>query len=581
MSKTGRAPARLSAVPWPALIVLALFAATALVVPVMTPVSTTDDWGYTRSVEILRQTGDLTVFPVVAATAVYPIGWGALFSLMLGMSLGAMRISTIAMSLIGAGALYWLLRMLGARRNLAALGTASYLFNPLSFALSYTFMTDPHFTALMVLATACSIRGIADDERAGRFLLAGSAAASCAFLTRQQGVLIVIAIVVCLIVTGRIRVNRGGAILLLRVVAIPLVAMATYYFWLWRYNDVPDVQRGFLDEVRAAGVPGTWRLLHHLTFIEIMYVGFFCLPIVLVVIPFAARLRFRLRLWGWSLLAALLVAFAIEFARFAGADRHMPYVPQFIGPGGLGPADVRGSRARIIEQPWFDVASVVCAVSVVIVVIVVGRAALQTVRTKGAQAGLVATIMLFQVAGILPPSFHYLRRGYSLDRYLLPLLPLAVALLIWSLGDLRIVHWLGWTAIALFAVVSVALTRDYLVFLDTVWTAADQTVAAGAREDQVEAGSAWDGYHLYTDGLDQGITRARTRGGPWWTYFYGKATDSTYIISSKPQRGYVQQAVYTFETWLPRETRRVYVLRRKESAPPSHPFDPSKFRRRW
>jgi hypothetical protein len=359
------------------------------------------------------------------------------------------------------------------------------------------------------------------------------------------------------------------------------VALAAYYVWLWRYNDVPAVQRGFLDEARAGGVPGAWRLLHHLTFIEVMYVGFFCLPIVLAVAPFVSRLRIHLRKWKWGILAAALVAFAIEFARFAGADRHMPYVPQFMGPGGLGPADVRGSRARIIGQPWFDVATVVCAVSVAILIVVIGRAALQSVRTKGAQAGLVATVMLFQVAGILPPSFHYLRRGYSLDRYLLPLLPLAIALLVWSLNDVRIAHWLGWTAIALFALTSVALTRDYLVFLDTVWTAADQTVAAGAREDQVEAGSAWDGYHLYTYGLDQGVTRARTRGGPWWTYFYGKATDSTYIISSKPVRGYVQVSVYTFETWLPRETRRVYVLRRKESSPSSRPFDPWKFRRRW
>jgi len=72
---------------WPILFVLALFAATAFIVPTLAPVATTDDWGYSRSVEILYFEGRLTVFPVVAATAVFQIGWGALFALMFGMTL--------------------------------------------------------------------------------------------------------------------------------------------------------------------------------------------------------------------------------------------------------------------------------------------------------------------------------------------------------------------------------------------------------------------------------------------------------------------------------------------------------------
>ena len=58
---------------WPVLMVLALFASTAFVVPTLAPIATTDDWAYTRSVEILYHEGTLRVFPVVAATAVSQI----------------------------------------------------------------------------------------------------------------------------------------------------------------------------------------------------------------------------------------------------------------------------------------------------------------------------------------------------------------------------------------------------------------------------------------------------------------------------------------------------------------------------
>jgi 4-amino-4-deoxy-L-arabinose transferase-like glycosyltransferase len=547
--------------------VLALFAVCALIVPALTPVATTDDWGYTRSVEIFRETGELTVFPVVAATAVFQIVWGVLFSYLFGMSLGVMRLATLVMTGIGAAAGYWLFRQLGATPSRAGLGAATYLFNPLSFILSYTFMTDAHFTALMVLATALSMRGLRADDRAGWALVGGSVASSCAFLTRQQGILVPIAVLLFLIVIRRVPPNRAGITTVARVALIPMLTLAGYYYWLVNYNDVPDVQQGFFREARRAGLDGAWTLTSHLTFHETMYIGAFCLPLTLAAVPMLFRLPFNLRWWGLPLIGTGAVLFATGILLFEGDRRQMPYIPQFVGSGGLGPADVRGGRARIVEQPWFDVATIVCAISAAIMIVLIGRAASNRVRAHGVEAALTAVVLISQIGGVIPPSFHYLRRNYSLDRYLLPLLPLAIALLLWALRDVPIAQWLGWLTVGAFAVVNVAVTRDYLVFMDTVWETADRAVAAGARHDQVDAGAAWDGYHLYTYGLENDITRARTRGGPWWMTFYGLASDSTYMVSSKPQQGYVLVAVFQYETWLPSATREVYLLRKAEAPP--------------
>ncbi|MGN6030916.1 MAG: hypothetical protein ACTHQE_04555, partial [Thermomicrobiales bacterium] len=101
---------------WAVAIPIALFAIAALIVPTMTQIATTDDWGYTRSVEELYWNIDLVVYPVVAATAIEQVVWGGLFALVFGMDLGVMRLSTVVAVAIGAMALYAILRMLGVSR---------------------------------------------------------------------------------------------------------------------------------------------------------------------------------------------------------------------------------------------------------------------------------------------------------------------------------------------------------------------------------------------------------------------------------------------------------------------------------
>jgi 4-amino-4-deoxy-L-arabinose transferase-like glycosyltransferase len=548
-------------VNWQIVFVLFLFAGTTFVVPTLTPVATTDDWGYSRSVEILVREGRLTVFPVVAATAVFQIFWGSFFAELFGMTLGVMRVATLTMVLFGAIALYALLRELGVDRHRSALGVAIYLFNPLMFALSYTFMTDPYLTSLSVIATYCYVRGLRPSGVSGRIIVAGSVVAACAFLTRQQGALIPLAVISHLVVTGRLRPNRAGLALLLRVSAIPFVSIVLYYIWLKSFNDVPAVQTGFFDEARTAGLPGTWRLIRHLSLIEMMYLGFFVTPVAISLIPSLRRLFRDLRAVGGTLLCIWAATFSVGLTRYWIDGRRMPYVPQFVGAGGLGPSDVVGSRPRIFDGQFFDGATVVCAICAVVFALVLCRS-IRSVSSNRSTVGLVLAIALWQVAGILPPSYHYLSRGYSLDRYLLPLLPLGVSLLLWGARDLRLFKPIAWLIVAIFAVFSIAATRDYLVFMNTVWKTASEANAAGVANEHLDAGSAWDGYFLYTYGLDHGISRARTRGGPWWTYFYGKATDSNYVVAGKPRPGYAIVRVRPYSPWLQGEPDSIYLLRR-------------------
>jgi 4-amino-4-deoxy-L-arabinose transferase-like glycosyltransferase len=556
---------------WPLLVVLAVFLGTALVVPILTPVATTDDWGYSRSVEILLDEGRLTVLPAVAATAVFQIGWGAAFATIFGMSLGIMRVSTLVMVTLGGIALYCLLRELGVGRNRCALGTAAYLFNPLTFVLSYTYMTDPFLTSLIIGSTYFSVRGLRRASPGWRSLVAGSLLAGCAFLTRQQGILVPVAIGMVLLVTRRLRFDRATVKLLLAVAGVPAIMLIGYYLWLYFFNDVPTVQESFTQEMRRAGLDGTWRLGRNLLFIVAMYFGFFVFPLTAAaLIGWLPRLRQGGRrglpvLIPW-LAIPWLAGLVFGLVAYAYEGKRWPYIPQFVNAAGLGPSDVVGSRTRLFEGAVFGWLTLACAVSAMIVALAVSRGVGLPANEERAAAGIVTAIALWQFIGALPPSFHYLRRGYSLDRYLLPLLPLIICLVLWATRDLRLVTAVGWAIVAGLVAYNVAATRDYLAFLDAVWTAADEVVATGTPATSVDAGAAWDGYHLYTYGLDNNITRARTRNGPWWMTFYALASDSTYVVASAPRDGYEIMWTRTYDQWLVDGDAKLYVLRR-EGAP--------------
>src|ERR687898_2651111 len=189
---------------WVLLAVYVAFALAAVVVPTLAPVATTDDWAYARSAQILLDEARLTIFPVVAATAVFQIVWGAIFGFIFEPTLGVFRLSTVVITALGGLALYGLCRDLGVTRARGALGVATFLFNPLVFVLAFTFMTDAYFMALLVIASWFYAKALEPEKIDGRLLVAGSGVAALAFLTRQQGILIASAVLLFLLLSRRV-----------------------------------------------------------------------------------------------------------------------------------------------------------------------------------------------------------------------------------------------------------------------------------------------------------------------------------------------------------------------------------------
>lgn len=546
---------------WPIMGVFGVFLVSTLIIPTLANVPVGDDWVYSRSVEILVQHGQLQILDLSVVTLVFQVVWGSLFSLF-GTSFAATRVSTLTIVLLSGVAMYQLCRDLGISRHRSALGTALYLFNPLTFGLAFTFMTDPHFTALLVIAMWLYVRGLRPEQVGLRVILLASVVASCAFLVRQQGALIPIAVGLYLLVSRRWRPNREGIRLSVSVAGIPMLTLVAYYAWLLMVHGAPEQQSAFLDQIVEAGVYESRILIGRMTYIEVAYTGLFVLPITLAAVP-ALRSLHRPLSRGGRIFLGLWVAIAVAGGLvFARRDHFMPYIGQYVGSWGIGPTDLLGGRPLLVDQDVRYVLTVLSLLSTVLFALFLAVRLFARTAPDRSSASLVTMIGVWQVLGILLPSFHFRNLFISVDRYLLPLVPIVIVLLLWALRQVPLVQPVAWLGVALYAAFAITGTRDFLVFQQATWDMASEAVAMGMPLTQLDGGASWDGYYLYEYSVDQGIIRQQTPGGPWWTDLFGPATTSEYVVSTARLRGYRVVREATYSSWLTGESHQMLLLHR-------------------
>lgn len=147
------------------------------------------------------------------------------------------------------------------------------------------------------------------------------------------------------------------------------------------------------------------------------------------------------------------------------------------------------------------------------------------------------------------------------DRYLIVLLPIVVAL---ALGERQRgvgVPRLASVALAVFALVAVAGTRDALRFNQSVRDSWRALVDSGIRPSDIDAGYAWNGWMLYAhpENLAGGLT---VQDVPWIT----SNRRPTYILSKSPLAGYdIAREVTWYDDAAWPGPDRLLVLKRRAS----------------
>lgn len=527
--------------------VLVAFLASIFVVPTMASAVVWDEWIYVRSVESLVMDGQFRVPDFSGATLLFQTLWGSLFAKTLGMSFGALRLSTVVLVLISGLALYGLLRDLKIRPSLSALGTALFLFNPLSFVLSFTFMTDAPATALMVISTFFYVRAIRDTPTSGWLRALGGLFSLLAFLVRPQGILISVVAALHLLLIKRSKLTP-----VLQALGVPIVGVAAFVAWLVLVNGVPGQQTIFAQTLTKSAHKAP-LLAWHVVASGITYSGLFLFPLAAAGIVLLFRRPFPSP-WGWVLIGTCVLTSAWVLAWWLPRGESMPFGESWLTLSGPGPPETRIGRPAIFGNSfriWLTIGSSLAAI---LITFHLGRPKRSTDRSGPRKIALIALLMLSQMIAVILPSSYF--EGAH-DRYFLPILPLLIPLALWKMSDIGTAELIAWPLVGVMTLFAVAGTRDFLTFERETWRLAEQTTADGVSYQQLSVGPGWDCYHL--------AGTAQTRPSPgqqWWIILCESSTKSEYVISGDQTEGHEVIKKVAYSNWLSRRPTFLYLLKR-------------------
>jgi hypothetical protein len=580
--------------------VLSLILIFTLAIPIVNPHGNfplIDDWSYaetTRRLVLQHEWRPLgfTGMPLLTQSL-----WGAVACTILGYSFEHLRFATIFAGLILLLSSYILFCILCTSRFLAFVAATSISLNPITFVLTYTFMTDVLFEMLLVVSSIFFI--IALKQKSSIDIGVACVFITSATLCRQLGPCLSVAFCISYLSVSAEpfwrRVAKSAAPLLVSV-----IALFVYEEWLRRTGRLPA-----LYDMHNQAAPMWSRLISTLRspiksighiayygFVATLYLGFFCLPVTLCIARtrdtqfaiFQKGSRFPLVLASFVsiLIVGLLLAipnvdmmrkrfeeFALslypEKARLIELDlQHflMPLSHPILNRNGIGPLTLRDTFILHLNSiPDFSTgfwALITCA-SVIGAWLFVYQSACSLIeawsfishRMIPASLG----VFIFSFVGLLIYLSPLLVAGFQ-DRYIAAIVPLACIMLV-SQASSSDQYALSGTAAGFaicvgLAIFSILTTHDYLSWNRARWQAIEnleQSSVADVRS--LDGGFEYNGYRSYNPAYVPRPSKS------WWWI-----NDDKYMITFAPLPGMEIVRRYDYATYLPIATRFIYVLRR-------------------
>ena len=537
----------------PVLLLIAVWAASEILINPRGNFPLNDDWWYARTVSTLLAQHKLEMPFFPSMTLIAHVLWGTLFSLVFGFSFNVLRLSTLFLGLTGVLATYGLLREIGASRLVAFIGAMTVALNPIYAELSNTFMTDVPFFAFALLSIYLYVRGIGRESKAE--IIAGTLIACVATLMRQIGVIPPICFAVAYLIKNGIRPRSIATALL--PVALVAATLLGYQEWLSVSGNMPAkyaVQEQFAQHFLHAGLRNIIIATADFADKGFVYLGLFLLPFLL---PGRGREESAGRsVLSWMPAAALFLLLTVYSMH---ADQWMPLKKErgnILIDCQLGP--IMLFDVSYLQLPYIEHAP---------------KLLWQALTIAGAAGGaLLFRRLLFTSRDIIRSNTEFPDRRWKavlmmsafalyaipmllvstsiyFDRYYLPLMPPLMALACLSLrpGKLsRIGVASALAALILLGGFSVAGTHDYLAWNRVRWDAYTQLV----QVDKVSPYEIHGGYEL------NGWFGCRSKSD------YAKQIDPFYAITIGPVDGYEIVKSYHVRSWLPYGQEEILVLRR-------------------
>ncbi|MDE3153971.1 MAG: glycosyltransferase family 39 protein [Acidobacteriota bacterium] len=501
-----------------------------------------DDWSFGLAVRTLLTDHRLRLISVTQMTLITQILWGWLFCLPAGFSFTALRLSTLVAGLVGVGLVFRLARQLGLRPGPAALVAAAIAFNPLYFALSFSFMTDVPFTVLMVAAILAFVKAWQDGR--SRWFWAGIALTALATLLRQLG----LAVALAASLAEAIRARRVRS---LAPLAAALTALLLWAVVLRSGPGLPSAYDGRLQQlfaqIRLGLAPVLWRVVITIG-TGFVYTGLFTLPVQAVLPP--ASLTAPSRSAARAARAIALLAGVVSAATLIARRATMPLSGNILTNLTLFPVMMPGAASHPTAPLWvwqLTTAAGVVGGALLVERLIIGGVWIATNGTARHRPDPVVGTFLFGCAAwYMLPLLPLPAAGFY-DRYLLPLIAVMALLTIWTASGTPAppsrARWLGAGAIlAGFALFAVPATHDTLALNRARWQAVHWAMdERGVAPDAIDGGFEVNNWYFFAGG----------GRSPLLDQIWIRPAHPQAIVSLAPVAGYRPVRQFPFGRWLP------------------------------
>lgn len=446
-----------------------------------------DDTSYTRSAQLLAQTGHILYNGWAAPILGWHLYWGALFIKLFGFSFNVTRLSTLPVAMAAAFLSQRSMVRTGLTEWNATLATLTLVLSPLFLPLTFSYMTDIGGFLVIVLCFYACLRALeAEGDTQACWWIAFAAISNGVGGTIRQigwlGLLVIVPAALWLLRRHR-KVVWCGAVAL----ALGLVIMAGAMAW-YRHQPMAMPEPLWRGPLTQDGVRNIVRGMARLLFDAPL----FLLPVLL---PFSARVKWKDRydlvaFIGASAFIIATLLFIQPFPRVAWLE---PAIGNYVTEHGVIDGNyISGARPVILTEP-------VRAVLTALVIVGLGSLTAVFLRKpvsgRKERSGLISWNALFLLAG--PFLVIYLALIVSrasadviFDRYLIPLLFFALLLLVRYYQE-QVSGQLPRYSVLLLLIVAlygVGATHDAFAMLRARMNAVGELKARGVPDTEIDGG---------------------------------------------------------------------------------------------
>jgi hypothetical protein len=448
----------------------------------LTDAPVVDSWLYGSAVRRFLRTGEIRFAGYTQAMPIAQVFYGAAWAHWFGANSVSLEIATVIVA-IGCGVMFHALaRKCGARQWQALAATGLLVCNPCFTFLSFSFMTEIPFLALIV-GTHLAFAN-AKGPRAQLWLWLAAVLAVIAFMIRPFGAMTIAGCVGAIVIYDVAlrrphRINSARLIVMLAPFAVALAACALFWIWLTVLKPKPwslqldEDQFAYIFQVPLAvyiraGVLG-----------PALYLGTVLAPLALLQL---ATVRWR----KVAIIAGAIFGSALLLMQI---DHSLPVTPEYSCFGGShNTLLLRGMSNRFIwESGWQYIFLILASFGAAGLIVAFAEIFM---RMRRATAAILIGSTVYWAATI--PLWFYN------DRYYLVLVPAgAIVLALAPLPRTRLVKGAGFAMILAMGLLSLGGTYSYQRGLGVILAARNGLEREGVPRSAIDAGYSLNGEDLY------------------------------------------------------------------------------------